>query len=200
MERARDRRGVASPSRARPLPLPQVSEATSADVKEAAKSDLEQQDLEHEARRRAAMRATVKRLEAEAFQMAAEKPEQKPEDAHEARRRAALRPWRERLEAEARRGCAEEAERRHLRVQARQRAAEEAERLRLEEDARQAAALLENLVSRFPHKSREDVARDLQKGEHAGTLAQMYRREASQIGVQVFACDGLLVVSGLRGV
>merc|ERR1712139_670212 len=103
---------------------------------------------------------------------------------HEARRRAAMRAKRERLEAEARRKAAEEAERKRLEDAARQKAAEEAERNRHEEEAIQAEALLENLVSRFPHKSREDVARDLQKkGAHAGTLAQTYRREASQIGV-----------------
>merc|ERR1712228_834620 len=111
--------------------------------KEAVKGDLEQQNFEHEARRKAAMRAK-----------------------------------RERLEAEARRKAAEEAERKRLEDEAKLKAAEEAERNRLAQEAIQAEALLENLVSRFPHKIREDVARDLQqKGAHAGTLARTYRRE-----------------------
>jgi len=193
-------RGVASPSGFRPRPSPKVLEASVAENEEAVKVDPEQQNFEHEAKRKAAMLEKRKRLEAEARRKAAEKTEQKhPEDEadlrvaeeeqrqsleHEARRRAAMRAKRERLEAEARRKAAEEAERKRLEDEAKQKAAEEAERNRLEQEAIEAEALLENLVSRFPHKSRQDVARDLQqKGAHAGTLAQTYRREASKLGL-----------------
>merc|ERR1719213_112349 len=102
---------------------------------------------------------------------------------HEAKRKAAMRAKKQRLEEEARQQAAEEAERKRLEKEARQKAAEEAERQRLEEEARQHVVLVDNLVSRFPHKSREDVTTDLKrKGASAGTLAQMYRREAGRMG------------------
>merc|ERR1719198_811223 len=179
--------GVSLRSGGQPRPLSKVLEATLEEIKDAAKNDPEGERLEEEAWQRA-VREAQRRREG-AGQKAAPKAEQhrlneeeQQRLEHEARRKATLRAKRERLEDEKRQKAAEEAEQKRLEEEAKQKAAEGAERQRFEDGDRDKAALLENLTSRFPHKSREDVANDLQKkGANASALVQMYRREAARM-------------------